>query len=71
MVNKVRRNQIYIADLGQAVGSEEKGKRPVLIVQNDFGNKYSPTTIVIPITKRIERGRTNAYYNKSIWKNAI
>lgn len=54
MTEIIRRNEIYIADLGQAIGSEERGTRPVLIVQNDLGNKYSPTTIVIPFTRRIE-----------------
>lgn len=54
MVNKIRRNEIYLANLGKTVGSEEKGVRPVLIVQNDIGNKHSPTTIIIPFTKRVE-----------------
>ena len=54
MINKIRRNEIYLANLGNTVGSEERGIRPVLIIQNDIGNKHSPTTIIIPITKRIE-----------------
>jgi len=54
MVNKIRRNEIYLANLGNTLGSEERGIRPVLIIQNDIGNKHSPTTIVLPITKRIE-----------------
>ena len=54
MINKIRRNEIYLANLNHTIGSEERGKRPVLIVQNDFGNKYSPTTIILPITKRVE-----------------
>jgi mRNA interferase MazF len=54
MINKIRRNEIYLANLGETVGSEEKGVRPVLIIQNDIGNKHSPTTIIIPMTKRIE-----------------
>ena len=56
MNNKIRRNEIYLANLGHTVGSEERGKRPVLIIQNNLGNRYSPTTIVIPITKRVEKG---------------
>lgn len=51
---KIRRNEIYLANLGNTIGSEERGKRPVLIVQNDLGNRYSSTTIVIPIIKRVE-----------------
>ena len=54
MLKKIRRNEIYLADLGQTVGSEERGIRPVLIIQNNLGNRYSPTTIIIPMTKRIE-----------------
>ena len=54
MKNKIRRNEIYLANLGHTVGSEEKGKRPVLIIQNDLGNRYSPTIIVLPLTKRID-----------------
>ena len=55
MITKIRRNEIYLANLGRTIGSEERGIRPVLIIQNDIGNKYSPTTIVIPITKRVEK----------------
>lgn len=54
MIKKIRRNEIYFADLGETIGSEEKGTRPVLIVQNNLGNKHSTTTIVLPITRRIE-----------------
>lgn len=54
MINRIRRNEIYLANLGNTVGSEERGIRPVLIIQNDIGNKYSTTTIIIPMTKRIE-----------------
>lgn len=47
----VKRGEIYIADLGQdGIGSEQNGIRPVLILQNDIGNEYSPTTIVALIT---------------------
>lgn len=58
MLNKIRRNEIYLANLGQTVGSEERGVRPVLIIQNDLGNKHSPTTIIIPMTTRIEKQHT-------------
>lgn len=46
----VHRGEIYYANLSPVVGSEQGGMRPVLIVQNDVGNKHSPTTIVVPIT---------------------
>ena len=48
----VKRGQIYRCDLGDAIGSEQGGIRPVIVIQNDKGNKYSPTTIVIPFTTR-------------------
>jgi mRNA interferase MazF len=46
----VKRGEIYFANLGEGVGSEQNGIRPVLIIQNDVGNKYSPTTIGALIT---------------------
>lgn len=49
---KIRRGDIYYADLRPVVGSEQGGVRPVLIVQNDIGNRYSPTTIVILLTSK-------------------
>ena len=48
----VKRGEIYYADLSPVVGSEQGGIRPVLVVQNDVGNKYSPTVIVAAITSR-------------------
>lgn len=48
----IKRGDIYYADLGEIFGSEQAGVRPVLIVQNDVGNKYSPTVIVAPLTSR-------------------
>jgi len=46
----VKRGEIYFADMGEGVGSEQNGIRPVLVLQNDVGNKFSPTTIVALIT---------------------
>lgn len=48
----VKRGDIYYADLSPVVGSEQGGTRPVLIVQNDVGNKYSPTVIAAAITSQ-------------------
>lgn len=48
----VRRGDVYFADLGNGVGSEQGGIRPVLVVQNDLGNRHSPTIIVAPMTSR-------------------
>ncbi len=52
-MNSVRRGDIYYADLSPVVGSEQGGLRPVLIIQNDVGNKYSPTVIAAAITSRL------------------
>ena len=48
----VKRAEIYYANLSPTVGSEQDGMRPVLILQNDVGNIYSPTTIIAPITSK-------------------
>ncbi len=53
----VKRGDIYYADLSPVVGSEQGGIRPVLIVQNDIGNKYSPTVIAAAITSRLGKTR--------------
>lgn len=50
--NNILRGDIYYADLTGAIGSEQAGKRPVLIIQNDIGNRHSPTVIVAPITSK-------------------
>lgn len=55
MMLDVRRGQLYIADLEPCFGSEQGGIRPVLVIQNDVGNYYSPTTIVAALTTRITR----------------
>ena len=53
----VRRGDIYYADLSPVIGSEQGGIRPVLIVQNDVGNKYSPTVIAEEITSRVSKSK--------------
>ena len=57
MTNGVKRGDIYYADLSPVVGSEQGGMRPVLIVQNDTGNKHSPTVIAAAITSQIGKAR--------------
>jgi mRNA interferase MazF len=54
---KVRRGEVYFADLNPVTGSEQGGLRPVLVLQNDVGNQHSPTTIVAAITSRIHKAR--------------
>ena len=56
-MKNVKRGEIYYADLSPVIGSEQDGTRPVLILQNDVGNRFSPTTIVAPITSRVKRNR--------------
>lgn len=51
----IQRGDIYYADLGNAVGSEQGGTRPVVVIQNDIGNKFSPTVIVAPITSKTHK----------------
>ena len=53
----IRRGDIYYADLSPVVGSEQGGVRPVLIVQNDMGNKYSPTVIAAAITSKTGKNK--------------
>ena len=53
----VKRGDIYYADLSPVIGSEQGGIRPVLIVQNDIGNKYSPTVIAAAITSRTGKSK--------------
>ena len=57
MQNAVKRGDIYYADLSPVVGSEQGGMRPVLIVQNDTGNRHSPTVIAAAITSQIGKAR--------------
>ena len=53
----VKRGEIYYADLSPVVGSEQGGVRPVLIVQNDIGNRYSPTVIAAAITSQKDKAK--------------
>ncbi|NLN28759.1 MAG: type II toxin-antitoxin system PemK/MazF family toxin [Firmicutes bacterium] len=53
----MRRGEIYLANLNPVIGSEQGGTRPVLVIQNDIGNRYSPTTIVAAITSRIRKAK--------------
>ena len=57
MENGIKRGEIYFADLSPVVGSEQGGIRPVLIVQNDIGNRHSPTVIAAAITSQLNKAR--------------
>ena len=54
---QIRRGDIFYADLSPVVGSEQGGIRPVLIIQNDIGNKHSPTVICAAITSKINKAK--------------
>ncbi len=54
-----KRGDIYVADLGQGMGSEQANERPVVIVQNNKGNAYADTTIIVPITSRMKNDIPN------------
>ena len=56
-MNQVRRGDIYFADLSPVVGSEQGGMRPVLIVQNNTGNRHSPTVIAAAITSQLGKAK--------------
>lgn len=61
----IKRGDIYYADLSPVIGSEQGGQRPVLIVQNDVGNKYSPTVIAAAITSRLGKTRLPTHIDVS------
>jgi mRNA interferase MazF len=64
-MNPVRRGEIYYADLSPVVGSEQGGMRPVLIVQNDTGNRHSPTVIAAAITSQMGKAKLPTHINLS------
>lgn len=53
----VSRGELYTADLDPVVGSEQGGLRPVLVIQNDMGNRYSPTVIVLAVSSQLQKAR--------------
>ena len=53
----IKRGELYYADLSPVIGSEQGGVRPVLVVQNDVGNKYSPTVIAAAVTSKLSKAR--------------
>lgn len=53
----IKRGELYYADLSPVIGSEQGGVRPVLVVQNDVGNKYSPTVIAAAVTSKLTKAK--------------
>ena len=71
---KILRGDMFYANLGRGIGSEQKGYRPVLVIQNDVGNKFSPTVIVASITSKTahalfhkHRRRTSSSFYYFAW----
>ncbi|MCI5839848.1 MAG: type II toxin-antitoxin system PemK/MazF family toxin [Peptoniphilaceae bacterium] len=62
---KVNRGDLFYADLSPVVGSEQGGVRPVLVIQNDIGNKYSPTIIVAPVTSQLHKAKMPTHVSLS------
>ena len=61
---QVKRGDIYYADLSPVVGSEQGGIRPVLIIQNDVGNRHSPTVICAAITSRMNKAKLPTHVDR-------
>jgi len=67
----IRRGDIFFADLSPVVGSEQGGTRPVLVLQNDIGNQYSPTTIIAAITSQISKAKLPTHVEIKAGKNGL
>ena len=72
----IRRGDIYYADLRPVIGSEQGGIRPVLIIQNDTGNKHSPTVIIAAITSKMNKAKLTTHvevdsHNYNIIKDSV
>ena len=67
----MRRGDVYYADLRPVVGSEQGGIRPVLIIQNDVGNKHSPTVICAAITSKMNKAKLPTHVEISAKENGI
>lgn len=70
-MNNIKRGDIYYADLSPVVGSEQGGIRPVLIVQNDVGNKFSPTVIAAAITSQHAKSNLPTHINLNAKKSGL
>lgn len=67
MMNNIKKGDIYYASLDPVIGSEQKGERPVVVLQNNLGNKYSPTIIIAPLTEIIKKEKLPTHIK--IYKN--
>lgn len=67
----IKRGELYYADLSPVLGSEQGGVRPVLIIQNDIGNKYSPTVIACAVTSRLNKAKLPTHIELSAEKYGL
>ena len=67
----VKRGELYYADLSPVVGSEQGGVRPVLVIQNDIGNKYSPTVIAAAITSKLNKAKLPTHIELSSFEYGL
>lgn len=70
----MKRGQVYYADLSPVVGSEQGGIRPVVIIQNDIGNRHSPTVIIAAITSQLDKAKLPTHIRldgNGLQKNSI
>ncbi|MBQ2777872.1 MAG: type II toxin-antitoxin system PemK/MazF family toxin [Peptococcaceae bacterium] len=68
---KVKRGDVYYAELDPVIGSEQGGVRPVLIIQNDVGNQHSPTTIVAAITGQLSKAKLPTHVDLAGRENGL
>ena len=71
MIFMVKRGDIFYADLSPVIGSEQGGVRPVIVVQNDIGNKYSTTVIVAAITSKINKAKMPTHIEISALEHGL
>lgn len=65
------RGELYTADLDPVVGSEQGGRRPVLVIQNDQGNRFSPTVIVLALTSQLQKARLPTHVTLRAQENGL
>ena len=71
MLKSVKRGQIYFAELPETRGSEQRGTRPVLVIQNDVGNRRSSTTLIAPLTSRVNKKRLSTHVSLKASENDL
>lgn len=67
----IKRGDVFFADLSPVIGSEQGGMRPVLVIQNDVGNRYSPTVIVAAITSQIDKAKLPTHVEIAIEESSL